>query len=296
MPETVKRTFETEEFTNLHFIHPISRWLVSRLSGTKITPNMVSLTGMMFGILAGISYYHYQSRYMVFAGFGAMIIWHILDGADGQLARLTGSHSELGKILDGFCDYITFISVYIGVGLGLSWQGGAGIWGVILFAGVLHAIQSSAYEMQRGEYDFWGHGREGAKPPEIRQMIADLEGKSFLSAMLNQPYIGYIRMQRRFSGISPELQHTLKDSLKNHPDKADDIRALYREIFAPSVRSWSIMCANYRTIAIFITCLAGYPLYFFWLEIAVLTPALIFLVRKQRLFNQLFSLRLKEII
>ncbi|PCI50875.1 MAG: CDP-diacylglycerol--serine O-phosphatidyltransferase [Alphaproteobacteria bacterium] len=296
MSDTVKRTSEIEEFTNLHFIHPISSWLVPKLAAINITPNMVSLTGMFFGILAGFSYHHYQSPPMAVLGFIGMIMWHIMDGADGQLARLTKSYSEIGAILDGVCDYVTFISVYVGIGLMLSQQGNAGIWVIILSAGALHAIQSSAYELQRAEYDYWGHGKQSAALPEIKHMIADLKGKSAPAFIMSQFLIGYVRMQRRSSGISSEHRQQLKDILRDNPDKTSDIRALYREIFAPAVNKWSILCANYRTIAIFIACLAGQPIYFFWFEIAFLTPVLIVLVQKQRKLNRLFSLRLKEII
>ncbi len=296
MTDTVKRTGEIEEFTNLHFIHPISGWLVPKLAAKKITPNMVSIMGMVFGILGGVAYFHYQNPYMAVAGFLCMIMWHIMDGADGQLARLTKSYSEIGKVLDGVCDYVTFISVYVGIGLILSQQGNSEVWTIILSAGLLHAIQSSAYELQRGEYDYWGHGKESAALPEIKQMIADLKGKSIPAFMMSQLHIGYVRMQRRSSGISAKHREHLKNILQENPDKTDEIRDLYREVFAPAVNTWSIMCANYRTIAIFIACIAGQPIYFFWFEIAFLTPVLILLVQKQRLVNQLFSLRLKEIL
>ncbi len=296
MADSVKRTNEIEEFTNLYFIHPISGWLVPKFAAHKITPNMVSLGGMAFGIFAGFTYYHYQNPYMAVAGFLGMVMWHIMDGADGQLARLTKSYSEVGKILDGVCDYVTFISVYLGVGLVLSRQIGPDIWYIVLFAGIFHAIQSSAYELQRSEYDYWGHGRESSGLPEVKQMIAGLEGKSLPSFIMSQFYIGYIRMQRRTSGIDSEFRQFLRETLKTNPERQDEIRALYREVFAPAVRTWSVMCANYRTIIIFIASIAGQPVYFFWFEIAILTPILILLVQKQRLLNQLFTSRLKEII
>lgn len=296
MTDPVKRTNEIEEFTNLYFIHPISGWLVPKLAARNITPNMVSLTGMTFGILAGFAYHHSQNPAMAVLGFVFMIMWHIMDGADGQLARLTKSYSEIGKILDGVCDYITFISVYVGIALMLSQESTGNVWTIVLVAGALHAIQSGAYEVQRGEYDYWGHGKQSAALPEISQMIADLKGKPLFAFMMSQFHIGYVRMQRCTSGISAQHREALAQALQDHPDKTDDIRALYREIFAPAVNGWSIMCANYRTIAIFIACVLGQPIYFFWFEIALLTPILVVLLQKQRLSNQLFSLRLKEIL
>ncbi|PCI33484.1 MAG: CDP-diacylglycerol--serine O-phosphatidyltransferase [Alphaproteobacteria bacterium] len=296
MTDPVKRTNEIEEFTNLHFIHPISGWLVPKLAARNITPNMVSLTGMSFGIMAGFAYYHSQNPIFAVLGFICMIMWHIMDGADGQLARLTKSYSEIGKVLDGVCDYVTFISVYVGIALMLPQETTGGVWTIVLIAGAFHAIQSSAYEVQRGEYDYWGHGKQSAALPEISQMITDLKDKSLFAFMMSQFHIGYVRMQRRTSGISTRHREALTQALEDHPDKTGDIRALYREIYAPSVNSWSIMCANYRTIAIFIACVLGLPIYFFWFEIALLTPLLVVLIQKQRLSNQLFSLRLKEII
>ncbi len=296
MPDSVKRTNEIEEFTNLYIIHPISGWLVPKFAAHKITPNMVSLCGMFFGIFAGFAYFHYQNPYMAAAGFFGMFMWHVMDGADGQLARLTKNYSEIGKTLDGVCDYITFISVYVGLGLILSAQTTSEVWYIILLAGALHAVQSGAYELQRGEYDYWGHGKNSSGLPDIKNMIAELEGKSPLVFLMSQFHIGYVRMQRRTSGIDSKFRKFLKETLAEHPEKEDDIRTLYREIFAPGVRTWSIMCANYRTIAIFIACIIGQPIYYFWFEIAILTPLLILLVQKQRLLNQLFTSRLKEII
>ena len=75
-----------------------------RFARLGITPNAVSLLGMAFGILAAFAYYHYRDLKWAIAGFVLMIAWHVMDGADGQLARLTNAQSELGKILDGICD------------------------------------------------------------------------------------------------------------------------------------------------------------------------------------------------
>lgn len=293
--DPVKRTGEIEEFTNLHIIHPISGWLVPKFAARNITPNMVSLFGMACGILSAIAYYHYASPLMAMAGFAGMILWHIMDGADGQLARLTKSYSETGKILDGICDYVTFISVYVALALALIAEGKSNVWAIVLTSGLLHAIQSSAYEMQRSAYDYWGYGKQSAAIPELKQMIAELEGKSALSYIMGQFHIVYIRMQRLSSGINAPFRKSLREALDNNPHKAAQIRELYRKVFAPGVNRWSLLCANYRTIAIFIACILGQPLYFFWFEIAVLTPIMLLLIHKQRLINQLFTLRLKEI-
>ena len=294
--EEIKRTGEIEEFTNLHIIHPISSWLVPHFIRLNITPNMVSSFGMLCGLLAGLCYYHYQTQAFAILGFMLMFMWHVFDGADGQLARATQNFSEIGKVIDGVCDYVTFISVYVGLSLALTPVVGGEIWYLSIFAGICHAIQSGAYELQRSEYDFWGKGKENADLPSINDLIAEGEGKSALGQIANQLHIGYIRMQYAFSGVDRNFRHSIKEVLNLAPEKENDIRSLYRELYAPAVNSWSILCANYRTFAIFLASIIGEPIYYFLFEVIALNLALIFLVQKQKLLNKLFILRLKEIV
>ncbi|HET7334107.1 MAG TPA: CDP-alcohol phosphatidyltransferase family protein, partial [Rhizomicrobium sp.] len=149
--ESARRTREIEEITNLYFIHPVASWLTQFFARLHVSANAVSLTGMLFGILAGFSYYHYQDVRFAIAGFVFMIGWHVMDGADGQLARLTHTQSEAGKVLDGICDYVTFIAVYVALALTLSRSEGGWIWLLVIAAGASHAAQAAAYEAQRQE-------------------------------------------------------------------------------------------------------------------------------------------------
>ena len=67
-PERIRRTTEIEEITNLHFIHPLASRLVPFFAQMRITPNAVSITGMLFGILAAFAYYHYADLRFAIAG------------------------------------------------------------------------------------------------------------------------------------------------------------------------------------------------------------------------------------
>ena len=126
--EPVRRTLEIEEVTNRYFVHPIASCLVPLFAALRVPPNAVSIAGMAFGISAGAAYYAYQDPRCAIAGFILMVAWHVMDGADGQLARLTNTHSQFGKVLDGICDYVTFIAVYVGLAINLSRQYGDRIW------------------------------------------------------------------------------------------------------------------------------------------------------------------------
>lgn len=277
--EPVRRASEIEEITNLYVIHPVSSFLTPWLARLGITPNAVSLTGMAFGILAGFAYYHYQDLRWAVAGFVLMIAWHVMDGADGQLARLTHAQSELGKILDGICDYVTFIAVYSALAAALSRDIGGWSWLLAVVAGLCHAVQSAAYEAQRQEYSFWGLGRKSAE--------LTFPSSSGPGGRAPQPmeilYRLYVGAQLLVSGQVVEFRDRLAAAIgRAAPDRATAIRARYREVFAPAVRHWSILSANYRTIGIFIATALGRPHYYFVFEIIGFSAILALLLAYQR--------------
>jgi len=280
--ESVTRTREIEEFTNLHFIHPVSIRLTRLFARIGVSPNTVSFAGMLCGILAGVAYYRYQTTAWAVAGFALMVAWHILDGTDGQLARLTHSQSEFGKIIDGICDYVTFICVYLGLGFALQPQHGVEVWGLIMFAGLCHAVQSAAYEVQQQEYNFWGHDKQSARLPRLADLEAVTGRGSLSQRLMSRLHVLYVRVQYMASGVSVGLREELASELQRHADRAPLIRRRYREVFAPAVRAWTVMSANYRTVGIFVCMVLKLPLLFFALEIFVLTPVAAALVSRQR--------------
>lgn len=280
--ESVTRTREIEEFTNLHFIHPVSIRLTRWLARRGVRPNTVSFAGMLCGVLAGVAYYHYRALPWTVAGFCLMAAWHVLDGTDGQLARLTNAQSEFGKVIDGICDYVTFIAVYLGLGFALQHQFGAAVWAVIVVAGLCHAAQSAAYEAQRQEYNFWGHGKQSAALPRVADLEAMKDHGPLAQRLLNRLHVLYVRMQYMGAGVTMGAREELAAKLQRAPAQAALIRRRYREAFAPSVRRWAVLSANYRTLAIFVCAMANVPLLYFMLEIFALSLVMIVLVGRQR--------------
>lgn len=265
--EPVRRDSEIEEFTNLHFIHPLSNTFTEVFADLNFSPNMVSVLGMLCGVSAGVAYYHYHSPIFALVGFLLMIGWHILDGADGQLARLLQAQSEVGKIIDGICDYVTFASVYVGLGLAISDERGNWVWLLIVASGVAHAAQAAAYEVQRQEYNYWGLKRKSAELPWPEELRARSRGQALPRRILVGLYRAYVWMQYRVSGASTGFRRDLARMLDRQPADEALIRAKYREIFAPSVRRWAILSSNYRTIAIFVCALLQAPLGYFLFEL-----------------------------
>jgi CDP-diacylglycerol---serine O-phosphatidyltransferase len=280
MSEPVRRAAEIEAPSNLYVIHPLSAWIVPYCARAGITPNQLSFAGMGCGIAAGIFYHFYPHTWCVVLGFACMVAWHVFDGADGQLARLTNSFSALGKLIDGICDYVTFAAVYIGLALTLASVHGGWVWGLVLLSGLCHALQSAAYELQRLYYNDYGLGRTSSALP-------DREARPPGAAGWLQR--AYTRVQLVIGGDAAAFHGKLAAALAAHPEQADAIRVRYCTVFAPAVRRWALLSSNSRTLAIFVCALSGVPLLYFFLEVFGFSAVLAALLADQRRRYETFS-------
>lgn len=304
-PEPVRRTAEIEELTNLYFIHPVASRLVPLAARMRISPNAVTLAGMLFGLLAAVAYYRYEDARFAVAGFLLMVAWHIMDGADGQLARLTQSQSQFGKVLDGISDSVTFLAVYAGLALALARRYGGGAYLLVVVSALCHAIQSASYERQRQEYERWGWGRKLEAPGESGAGARGARGvpgartQSARGPAINRPFefldrLFYLWLSFPTADITRKIRAGMTAALDRQPARAALVRERYRQVFAPLVRRWSILSANYRTLGIFVCALLGLPAYYFWFEILGFTALLALLIVNEyacyrRLFIELES-------
>jgi len=143
------------KITNLHLIHPLASRLVPIFARLHVTPNAVSIAGMLSPHSFGVAYYRYWDFEYATTGFALMVAWHVMDGADGQLARFTQSYSLLRQGLDGNFDNCTFLAVYTALAISLSRRYGNWIYALVEISAVCHAIQSASYETQRKNTSIW---------------------------------------------------------------------------------------------------------------------------------------------
>jgi len=277
----IRRNTEIEEITNLYLIHPLAGRLVPIFARLHVTPNAVSILGMACGILAGFAYYRYRDPRFAIAGFALMIVWHVMDGADGQLARYTQTYSYFGKILDGIADHVTFVAVYVALAMASSRQYGNWIYGLAAISGVFHAIQSASYETERQEYEFLGWDKKPQEPTPRNAESRDRGGRGGIRWVLDfLNTLFFYGLSFPTARINRKFRETLADALRNAPGQADLVRNRYRDILAPQIRSWSILSANYRTLGIFISALCKAPAVYFAFEIVGFSLLLALLIRR----------------
>lgn len=263
------RNQDIEEVSNRLFIHRISAALIPFFIRARITPNMVSCFGALSGLIAAIFYYNYHSLVACILGFLFMIGWHVFDGADGQLARQTGQCSPIGFVIDGICDYATYTFVYVALALALSETIGNQVWFVVVAAGICHAIQAAAFEMQREHYLHWiAHGS-----PQTTSNC-HVETKDSASAVGSLIERGYRFMQELFTPLTFKMETEITELLDQGVEP-EAVANAYKAHFRKVVLRWSLLSANNRTIAIFVFCITGYPLGYFIFEVVVLTLVLL---------------------
>src|ERR1700676_2404981 len=107
------RPDEIEEPTNRYLVHPVSRALVNVLIATPATPNQVSVASVFMAGGAALCYAQLAWPWNALAGLAFQFAWHVLDGADGDLARRTGRASTVGELVDGICDHLSQALIYV---------------------------------------------------------------------------------------------------------------------------------------------------------------------------------------
>lgn len=84
-----------------------------------VHPIAVTLLSIVIGIAAGPCLYSKTCSIALFGCF--LLVWaNWYDCADGQLARMTGQRTLIGRILDGFAGDIWFFSIYVSLAYRLT--------------------------------------------------------------------------------------------------------------------------------------------------------------------------------
>ena len=148
---------DTEEWFDLQFTRPIGYYLAYAYQRIKVSPNGVTLISIILGIGAGICFYSSQLE-INFIGMALLILANLHDSADGQLARLTGKSTRIGRILDGIAGDLWFITIYISLCLRLSPMDPT-IWFVAIIAGISHVIQAAMADYHRNIHLLFVYGR-----------------------------------------------------------------------------------------------------------------------------------------
>ena len=122
MKEQIQQTYksnDTEEWLDVVWTRPIGYQWARFFNALNVHPNTVTILSMFIGVASAFFFAHGSYRTegtegLIYNIIGVLLLaWaNFYDSADGQLARMTGKKTQLGRILDGAAGDVWFFAIY----------------------------------------------------------------------------------------------------------------------------------------------------------------------------------------
>jgi phosphatidylglycerophosphate synthase len=223
-----------------------NRWVIRALYYLPITANQITWLSLLMGLMAAGFYLTDSTNSLVWAAFcfyGKIF----LDNVDGNLARVRGEVSRVGRFLDSFTDFVVTVAVYGAVTFRLVQEtSDPTIWVVGFFAllsGLMHCTyfvfylvhytsRAGTYQMNRVQEDITEEDR--AESPDRALFLQRVHG-------------WFYGWQDR----SIELFDRMSRELAGDRNESDTQKAWYQDKLFLSLVSPLCLCTNNMILVIF---------------------------------------------
>ena len=287
------KSADTEEWIDLIFYRPLGyRWalLFNKLG---VTPNTITIASIFLGMAAGVMFY-FNNLWLNVIGMLLLVWANQYDSADGQLARMTGQKSELGRILDGVSGDIWFFSIYLAIVLRLTPVWGIWIWLLAAAAGYCHSKQAAMADYYRNIHLFFLKGKQGSehdRSDQQTELYHKLSWKdNFVRKLFQWFYKDYTKGQEQ---LSPKFQRFFDKYLEIYGGGAEApeaLRSSFRQGSLPLMKYTNILSFNTRAIALFVSLFLNMPWLYFVFELSVLNVLLVYMInRHEQLCEQMYD-------
>jgi hypothetical protein len=263
---------ETEEWLDIWFTRPIGLALALACGRLGITPNAITIAGILIGMTGGCMFYYSDLLHNI-CGVVLLMLANFCDSADGQLARLTDQKTILGRLLDGFASDAWFFCIYWAIVFRLwdEW----GVWGFVLcaVAGFLcHSTQCALADYYRNIHLWFLKGDSGSELDSYakeQQVYDELKGQGLSFPLIYHFfYKGYCKKQER---LTPRFQQFFKNYRGNIPHSSFLVPH-FLDGSRPLMPLTNILTHNTRAFALFVAALINIPWLYPLFEIVVLQP------------------------
>ena len=304
-PNRIKQTYksnDTEEWLDRVWTRPIGYAWAKLFERLGVSPNTVTVLSMVIGASSAFFFAHGSLWTEGWRGFWLNVVAVLLlawanfyDSADGQLARMTGKKTRLGRILDGAASEVWFIPIYLALvwrfyvhhardfhWLGIDDTPAATLMAtlcvlvaVCVSGFVCHSGQCGLADYYRQIHLYFLKGKAGSELDNSNQQQAlydstPWEGNRLWKLFL-KTYIGYTRKQERLTPCFQQLMEELRSrygSVENYPQT---LRDEFRRLSLPLMKWTNILTFNTRAIVLYACCLLDVPLLYFLFEIVIMT-------------------------
>ena len=295
---------DTEEWLDVHFTRPVGLVFALLWNRLGVHPNVITVLSIFLGIGAACMFVHTDFAHNL-AGVVLLMLANFCDSTDGQMARLTGKKTLIGRMLDGFAGDVWFFCIYFALccrlmgqpipGIGLRW--GASVWVLAFVAGVLcHSPQSSLADYYRQIHLFFLKGKEGSELDNYAQQRAVYERlprSRWLDRLFYYNYANYCRSQEKRTPAFQRFFHAWKAAANSGPQEADGRAAVRAQLLRgsrPLMKYANILTFNTRVVCLYVSCLLDCPWAYLLIEILVFTLIYIYMHRShEQLCEQLYD-------
>jgi phosphatidylglycerophosphate synthase len=144
-----------------------NRWAVRLLYPLPVSANSLTLLALVMGLVAAAFYVSGAETALV---WGAAFLYGklFLDNVDGNLARLRGEESRLGRFLDSFSDFVVSVGVYGAITFRMAQDSSnpGFIWVLGFLALVSSLLQCSYWVYYYVSYTDWVGSYQKNRPDE----------------------------------------------------------------------------------------------------------------------------------
>ncbi|MBQ9077430.1 MAG: CDP-alcohol phosphatidyltransferase family protein [Muribaculaceae bacterium] len=282
------KSMDTEEHIDLAFYRPIGFAWAYLFRKLHVTPNAVTVASIFIGVASGIMFY-FTEMWMNIVGMLLLVWANSYDSADGQLARMTGQYSRLGRILDGMSGDFWFASIYVAICLrtvhtssvfdGYAW----GVWVLAVAAGLFHAKQAATADYYRQFYLYFLKGTGGSELDSTAELRTRLEATPWKGNVIGKLMMTiYYRYTAGQEASSPAMQELRRQLQRCYPDGniPQDFRKEFCRLSFPLLKWENFMTFNWRTIFLFASLFAMMPWLYFVAELTVFNAVMVYTVRR----------------
>ena len=290
---------DTEDWFDLKIVRPLCYYLAKGFAWLGIAPNTVTICSMLIGAASTVFFISGSYYYCGWEGLAVNIVAllmlfmaDIFDTIDGQLARLTGKTSRMGRILDGSAGFVWYICIYLGLvyrfyqhhTLEFRWLGLDDNEQTVLLAtaavlilvfitgffGITAQQRQADYFIQAHLFFQKGEGGSELDSSKRQQEVYDAmipDNSHWVERMFQKSYVGYTRKQEQRTPDFQRLMCVLRRKYGTATAIPETIRQQYLTLSRPVAALNCLLTFNSRTTLFAIFCLADIPACYFLFEI-----------------------------
>ena len=261
-----RKSEDTDDLVDVLVYHPIAIRLAHWFIKHGFSANAVTLLSLLFGVGGSIFFYP-QNVWINLFGIACELFAVILDFCDGQIARLTHTSSQFGRVLDGTVDITNFLAVYIAIGLRMmrepipftEREWGFLIWIVLLVTMLCHASQARMADYYRGLHLYFLKGSSDnadlTRTKKIRQELASLpKGSPFFERIYRLFYFLYTKDQEIHTPWAQRMLDRLEEKGGRIPEETADAYITRSRRY---IQLTNVLTFNIRAYALYVCLLLG---------------------------------------